>query len=308
MGIRNDNFWVLSEIKCTKTHTLTDNCMHKRTVRGDREYTIYTKDEASEKGIDWVHWKDAQPGDWAITDDGYVSECRKRYNTKGSDQVLLAAGMQWVTKTATLEFEPHLEHNSFSLVKPQSFMEKEAKATRTKVAMMRVASEIVSGTPFSKIDWYDIGAQMRPDMVKNGKTTDQIIGWAKKTFKSKEIMNEVQKKVIQLLNEGGFSDEEITNYYKLGVELAVFDKDSETGELTLKEDPDLTNFRHFLKAVTEMKGTDKPRSDGTGKVVDEMNFDFSRQITEGAEVQKKQLSAKRTHMLDSHDDEDDDQD
>jgi len=44
-------------------------------------YTIYRKEEADEKGIEYVYWKMVQPGGYAISDDNYVAKCinRKEY-------------------------------------------------------------------------------------------------------------------------------------------------------------------------------------------------------------------------------------
>ena len=48
------------------------------------KYPIYDKAKAIEKGLDFVYWRQAEVGDWAITDDGYVAECydRKDYTDK----------------------------------------------------------------------------------------------------------------------------------------------------------------------------------------------------------------------------------
>jgi len=43
-----------------------------------KEYSVYTLEEAKE---DYVHWKLAEEGDWANTDDGYVAECVSRKST-----------------------------------------------------------------------------------------------------------------------------------------------------------------------------------------------------------------------------------
>ena len=49
-------------------------------------FIVYTEDEAHQRGICFIYWKDADQGDQAISDDGYVSECldRKVYTDKKS--------------------------------------------------------------------------------------------------------------------------------------------------------------------------------------------------------------------------------
>ena len=41
---------------------------------GKRVYNIYTKDEADTKGVDYKYWKEANKGEYALTDDNYVGE------------------------------------------------------------------------------------------------------------------------------------------------------------------------------------------------------------------------------------------
>jgi hypothetical protein len=46
--------------------------MKTKTVRGI-PYFAFTKEEAKERGIEWKEdWRDAEKGDWALTDDGYI--------------------------------------------------------------------------------------------------------------------------------------------------------------------------------------------------------------------------------------------
>tara|TARA_R100000808_G_scaffold2228_1_gene9243 strand:+ start:1232 stop:1990 length:759 start_codon:yes stop_codon:yes gene_type:complete len=42
--------------------------------QGKVTYTVYRKNEAEDKGIDFKHWKKAQEGEYAISDDDYVSK------------------------------------------------------------------------------------------------------------------------------------------------------------------------------------------------------------------------------------------
>ena len=48
---------------------------------GKRTYNIYTKEEADSKDVRYSYWKEAEKGDYALTDDNYVAEViqKKRY-------------------------------------------------------------------------------------------------------------------------------------------------------------------------------------------------------------------------------------
>jgi hypothetical protein len=45
---------------------------------GRKSYPIYTEKEAVEEGLDFKHWKEADEGNFCISDDGYVAEVIKR--------------------------------------------------------------------------------------------------------------------------------------------------------------------------------------------------------------------------------------
>ena len=54
----------------------TINIDHKD--KGLTTYSVYRKDEADEKGIEYVYWKMVQPGGYGLSDDNYVAKCIKR--------------------------------------------------------------------------------------------------------------------------------------------------------------------------------------------------------------------------------------
>ena len=41
---------------------------------GKTYYTIYTKDEAENEGVEYKYWKEAKKGDYALSDDNYVAK------------------------------------------------------------------------------------------------------------------------------------------------------------------------------------------------------------------------------------------
>ena len=54
---------------------------------GAKTYEIYTKEEADREGLQYNNWKDAREGDWALSDDGFVSKVIKRKSYKGADKI-----------------------------------------------------------------------------------------------------------------------------------------------------------------------------------------------------------------------------
>tara|TARA_R100000664_G_C2759948_1_gene150420 strand:+ start:7810 stop:8568 length:759 start_codon:yes stop_codon:yes gene_type:complete len=45
---------------------------------GAKTYEIYTKEEADKERLEYSSWKDAKEGEWALSDDGFVSKVIKR--------------------------------------------------------------------------------------------------------------------------------------------------------------------------------------------------------------------------------------
>ena len=54
---------------------------------GSKTYEIYTKEEADKEGLQYNHWKNAGEGQWALSDDGFVSKVIKRKAYKGTDKI-----------------------------------------------------------------------------------------------------------------------------------------------------------------------------------------------------------------------------
>ena len=54
---------------------------------GSKTYEIYTKEEADKEGLQYNHWRDAGEGEWALSDDNFVSKVIKRKSYKGVDKI-----------------------------------------------------------------------------------------------------------------------------------------------------------------------------------------------------------------------------
>ena len=126
--------------------------------RFNNEYTthnIWTKEECKDKGISYIRWQDAEVGDMALSDDGYVGECvfRKEYN-KAKVFVKTIYGVQWIRKDLKLNFLPNYEMGIYSLIKPLNWEERESKQLRTKNVVNAYIGQLMS--PY-QIDWNILG-------------------------------------------------------------------------------------------------------------------------------------------------------
>jgi len=96
---------------------------------GPTQYKVYKEKEATKEGLEYVYWKEAEQGDYGVSDDGYVARVIKRkdyedkinkkkntyirfpwgynfFNPKGSSRPLLVKGRK---SAYTLTGKPYME-------------------------------------------------------------------------------------------------------------------------------------------------------------------------------------------------------
>ena len=54
---------------------------------GAKTYESYTKEAADKEGLQYNHWKKAREGQWALSDDGFVSKVIKRKKYRTDDKI-----------------------------------------------------------------------------------------------------------------------------------------------------------------------------------------------------------------------------
>ena len=54
---------------------------------GAKTYEIYTQEEADKEGLEYNHWRDAGEGQWALSDDGFVSKVITRKSYKSNSEI-----------------------------------------------------------------------------------------------------------------------------------------------------------------------------------------------------------------------------
>lgn len=237
-------------------------------------HPIYTKEEADEKDLDYVYWKDADEGDWAITDDEYVCRCKRVTATKKNKEIALTGGTAWDSENAEIHFEQNHEIGVYSYMKPQTHMSKEVKSRRAKQVIDIYCRLRTKGVKHSDMPWDRMGQIYRPDQEIPRATVQRL-------FKTEKVKEKVSERIVEILEDEGFSDRELIREYKEVLEEA-------------KDDGDLTNARLTLDSVAEMKGVDEP---DTEKVTNEQEATYHRKITEDVQEEKKKLKQKRTKEI-----------
>jgi len=88
----------------------------------EREYRVYTKEEAEKHNIQFFDWRAVDPGQWGLTDDGWVGECTNRRQYQKKDNVVFSFGQFWynpANKSGKCEYEPRRETGSYALTSPK---------------------------------------------------------------------------------------------------------------------------------------------------------------------------------------------
>ena len=218
-----------------------------RKIDGHKKvFTIYTKDEADQRDIQYTYWKEANIGDYALSDDDYVGRCLKRktytdkYN-RTKTNVVLCYGTQWVSNNSKILYEQNRIHKSYSYAKPGSWEEKEVNTTRVKNAVKVYVDQLLSS---SGVDWAIIGNIYRPDQKVPQATVRRL-------FKMEKVQKMVDKKLKDVLQEKAITKEYVIDLHKEAIEMAK-DKKDVSGLLRATENfMDLLDMKPGKKIVTD---------------------------------------------------------
>ena len=241
------------------------------------DYEVYTKEEFQKTGKKFVHWNKCNPGDWGISDDGYVAECLQRNIYGTSIEMVFPYGRQWAKKTAKLEFEPHYYSKNYSNVSTKSYAEIESTKNRADLAIDAfLAYKMAGETP----DMDKIGRIYRPDQ-KNPEVA------VRKLLRTKEVKKIMADKLKEIL-----VDKQIDEGYVLDVMKDAIDT------AKVKEDPaNMIRAAKELSVFLDMQPKNK-------QVTESIEMDMSHQIADTYDKQTKKLKATQTRMVDEENDTD----
>ena len=233
-----------------------------------QKFTVFKKDENHPYS---VHWKQAWKNGWAETDDGYVAQCLDRTTYKDAKGkvkrlIKLTCGIQWVSPTSKLLFEPNRDAGIYSMVKPKSWQEREAGKTRTKNAVNAYVSKIFAG---KKVDWEEIGTIYRGDEKKPAAT-------AKRLFKEKVVKQMVEEKMKEVLASKGINRGFVLDVIRKSIDIA-------------ENKEDVSNMLRAAENLVDMLEM-KPNKKIT---TDTLQIDMTNQIADKIETEEKKMIAQR---------------
>lgn len=233
-------------------------------TRNGTDYKIATQEEADLAGLDYDYWQEAEEGELAVTDDGYVCKVLSRNtyenrNGQVNSQVTLPFGRAWCNPGSELNYETYEEERK------RHWAEKEAGTTRFKQVKAYIVACLASK---KEIDWDHAGELYRPDQKRPDLTVRRL-------FRNKRISKMVQEDLTEILSDHGITPQKIAEYYQLTLEIA-------------QRKEDLSNMNRALESLTSLLGM-KPDKN----VVEQTEeADYREFLPSGKK--SKQLSAKRT--------------
>lgn len=189
-----------------------------------REIPIYTVEEASKKGIRFVHWKSATPDFLHVeTDDGYVVPViyMRKYGEKWF--IKTEIGPAFLDKKGgKLSWEDRKAVGDFWNLVPWkgTWIDKEVNSPRFKRAISAYAKQIFDG----KVDIDAIGKMIRPD-VRNSTWL-----W-RRYLKNTRVQEIVTEELEKLYTEQGITKRTVIALEQEALQMA---RDSGDGNLLLK--------------------------------------------------------------------------
>ena len=239
------------------------------------DYEVFPKEEFKKLGKKYKHWNKCNPGDWGVSDDGYVAECLQRNIYGTSIEMVFPYGRQWVSKTGKLEFEPHYYSKNYSNVSTKTYAELESTRDRADLAIDAfLAYKMAGQTP----DMEKIGRIYRPDQKNPGLAV-------KKLLKTKEVKKIMADKLKEILVEKEIDEGYVLDVMKDAVDVAKVKEDAANMIRAAKE----------LSVFLDMQPKNK-------QITESIEMDMSHQIADTYDKQTKKLKATQTRMLDEEND------
>ncbi len=240
-----------------------------RSVDGTQiSFPVYSEEEAKEKGIEYVEWRDSHPGDWAVSDDGFVALClnRKEYSKKGSNRkvecVFLVHGTMWLSSKQEFSYLQRKRTNTFTRTSAMSWQETEAKRQRT---LRVVRAYIDMFLAYKKIDWAALGQIYRPDQADPGASV-------KRLFREKKITELIVQGITDALEQKGITKAEVVDMFNRAYSLAI--EQDDTGPMIRVAE----NFAKMLDMYNPNSGGRDPNdiTPRSGEIIDGIFSDIER--------------------------------
>jgi len=228
---------------------------HKKV--GKTTYNIYTKDEADKQGVEYRYWKEAEIGEYALTDDNYVGKVIQKKKYTGNNGV-----------------------DNYYVRMPFGYaFHSPSYPTQKLNADNRVSNHTLSGKPQLEVrkgtqEWKNL-AMVYSVCFNMDLAIDTVISnpsaskrrTVKRWMRTQEFKSMVKDELKEVLAEKGHNRSKTIDLLDQALEMA-------------KEKKDITNFLRVVENIQDMLGmkdktvtktTTQLEATATRKLLDEIN-------------------------------------
>ena len=241
---------------------------------GAKTYEIYTKEEADREGIEYNHWRDAREGQWALSDDGFVSKVIKRKSYKGTNKIdnvylRFAWGYTFYNPggggVKKLNVKGRKSNTTMSGKRP---IEVKAKQEKMKNLAMVYAQTMNTDETIAKVC---------------GEVTANENKRVKRYMKTEVFKGMVREELSKLLSDHG-----MTENYTLELLQKAIKKCEDKGDTTnLMRAVENLQDMHGMKDKHLVKTTDTIEATSTTKLIDELREEEQRLMAQRTTIKEE---------------------
>ena len=241
---------------------------------GAKTYEIYTKEEADKEGLKYNHWKDAREGEWALSDDNFVSKVikRKKYTADNRiDNVYLrfAWGYTFYNpkyRGRKLRVKGRKSNTTMSGKRP---IEVKSKQERMKNLAMVYAQTMDTDKTIAKVC---------------GEVTSNQDRRIKRYMRTEVFKGMVRDELSKLLTEHGLTENYTLDLLERTIGMARDKKDVTNLMRAIENLQDM----HGMKDKHLVKTTDTLEATSTTKLIDELREEEQKLMAQRTTVSKEE--------------------
>lgn len=232
--------------------------------KGDKyptTYTVYKQEEADEAGIDYVYWREADTGDYALSDDGYVAKVikRKKYDARRKNGKNIYFRFPWGYHF----YNPKYDGANKRKLKMEGRKSKHTLTGKRPIEVVCGRDEMKQLAQAKALTRHD---DLAIEMIKGELPPDEHKKY-RRYMRSERFKTMVKQELKALLSEYGYDEEKIVELLEEGLNMA-------------RKKGDITNFRQIVENFQEMIGmnetetiktTDRIEAQKKSKLLDEIN-------------------------------------
>ena len=240
----------------------TINIDHKD--KGLTTYSVYRKDEADEKGIEYVYWKMVQPGGYGLSDDNYVAKCikRKAYpSNHNKDNIYLRFPWGYTF------FNPKYASKKLNV------SGRKTNTTMTGKPMLEVKSKQDMMKNLAKAYSVTWDYNLALDMVLGSYTPTEFKKW-KRMMKTEVFEKMIKEELADLLTDHGLDKTYTLDLFAKVISMAE-DKKDVTNLMRAVEN---LQGMHGMKEKQLVKTTEKLEAISNTKLIDELREEEDKLI------------------------------